>query len=231
MPSSISKEAATVRTPIFVRAMVTDAILEPLVARAIDHDTPAWHRLVTLLFPGIEEVAGRFRNTGRFSTVVDERRTVAVAVIDRLHRQEFDGLRRLRDVIDVGQDSAWPWVCRITQRKAYDHVRDHAENLGPDTPGGAPCFAEMVELSDEAEDLLPASVRVTDGIDAHHIWAHAESVLSPAELAALRLHVLGDSDKTIAETLHLPAAPAAYGLWHRAVDRLRYRFRREGGGR
>jgi hypothetical protein len=110
-------------------------------------------------------------------------------------------------------------------------VRDHDENLGPDEPGGAPRFARFVELPDEVEDLLPASVRVTDGIDARDIMAYAERVLPPAQLAAMRLHFLGDSDKTIAEALHLGAAPAAKALWYGAVARLRYQFLVKGGGR
>jgi len=219
-----------VRALKFVRAMVKSAVLGPLVARAIDDETPAWHQLVTLIFPGIEEVAGRFRNAGRLSASEDERRDIAVAVIERLRARELDGLRRLREVCAVGEDTAWPWICRVTQRKAYNHARDHAENLGSDEPGGAPRFATLVELPDEVEDLLPVSVRAIQGIDAHAVLACAERILSAPQLAALRLHLLGDSDASIAETLGLPGAPAAHALRHGAVKRLRYRFVVKGGG-
>jgi hypothetical protein len=219
-----------VRTLKFVRTMVKSSLLAPLVAGAIDHETSAWHGLVTLIFPGIEEVAGRFRNAGRLSTSEDERRNIAVAVIERLRERELDGLKRLREVCAVGEDSAWPWICRVTQRKALDHVRDHAENLGPDAPGGAPRFARLVGLPDEVEDLLPVSVRAIQGIDAHAVLACAERVLSPPQLAALRLHLLGESDASIAETLSLSGAPAAYALWHGAVVRLRYQFVAKGSG-
>ena len=52
-------------------------------------------------------------------------------------------------------------------------------------------------LPDEAEALLPASVRVHEDIDAHDILTYAEQVLSPPQLAALRRHLLGDSDEVI----------------------------------
>jgi hypothetical protein len=117
----------------------------------------------------------------------------------------------------------------VTQRKALDHVRDHAEHLGPDE-AGAPCFATMVALPDEVEDLLPVSVRANRRIDAHDVLAYAERVLSPSQLAALRLHLLGDSNAIIAETLGLPDASAAHARWHGAVMRLRYQFVVKGGG-
>jgi hypothetical protein len=117
----------------------------------------------------------------------------------------------------------------VTQRKALDHVRDHAENLGPDE-AGAPGFAKLVALPDEVEDLLPVSVRAIRHIDAHAILGHAERTLSAKQLAALRLHLLGDSEADIAAALHLPSARAAYALWHGAVMRLRYEFVVKGGG-
>jgi hypothetical protein len=185
---------------------------------------------VTLVFPGIEEVAGRFRNAGRLAASEDERRTIAVAVIERLRARELDGLRRLHDACEAGADTAWPWICRVTQRKAIDHVRAHPDNLGADRPEGAPQLAKLVELPEEVEDLLPDSVRVVDGIDAHAVLAFAERTLSAAQLAALRLHLLGDDDETIAGALGLSRASAARTLWHRAVDRLRYHFVTKGGG-
>jgi len=218
-----------VRTQTFVRSEVTSAKLAPLVEKAVERDVPSWQALVTRVFPGIEEVAGRYRNAGRLAASEDERRDIAVAVIHRLYCRDLDGLKRLKEVCAAGQDSAWPWICRIAQRKAYNHARDHAENLGPEVPGGAPRFARLVELPEEVEELLPASVRVADGIDVHDILAYAESVLSPPQIAALRLHLVGDSDALIAATLALPAAPAAYALWHGAVRRLRYRFNDKGG--
>jgi DNA-directed RNA polymerase specialized sigma24 family protein len=218
------------RTPVFVRTKVLSAHLAPLVARAIEHDESAWHELVTILFPGIEEVAGRFRNAGRLSSSVDERRSIAVAVLARLREPDFDGLKRLHEACAAGPDTAWPWICRVTQRKAYNHVRDHPDNLGPDRPEGAPPLARLVELPEEVEDLLPASVRVVDGIDAHAVLAFAERMLSPRQLAALRLHLLGDSDETIAGALGLSSASAASTLWHGAVKRLRYHFVEKSSG-
>ncbi len=157
------------RTPKFVRSEVTSAKLAPLVEKAIERHVPAWHALVVRLFPGIEEVAGRFRNAGRLAGSVDERRNVAVQVIERLQARELDGLKRLREVCAAGQDSAWPWICRIAQRKAYDRARDHDENLGPDAPGGAPRFARLVELPDEVEDLPP---RLGPGSGRHRRARH-----------------------------------------------------------
>ena len=212
------------RTLKFVRDQVKSSILAPLVERAIERDVPAWHGLVTRLFPGIEEVAGRIRSAGRSLTTADERRDIAVTVIDRLQARDLDGLKRLKGVCAAGVDTAWPWICRITQRKVYNHARDRAENLGPGE------IVRLVPLPDEVEALLPASVRVHEGIDAHDILAYAERVLSPPQLAALRRHLLGDSDEVIAEAMGLPVPRAAYALWHGAVMRLRYRFVVKGGG-
>jgi DNA-directed RNA polymerase specialized sigma24 family protein len=219
-----------VRTPVFVRTTVRSANLAPLVEKSIEHDVPAWQELVTVLFPGIEEVAGRFRNAGRLSSSVDERRSIAVAVIERLREPDFDGLKRLHDVCAAGPDTAWPWICRVTQRKAIDHVRGHPDSLGRDRPEGAPQLARLVELPEEVEDLLPASVRVIDGIDARAVLVVAERVLPQRQLAALRLHLLGDSDETIAAALGLSSASAAWALWHGAVKRLRYYFVEKSGG-
>jgi hypothetical protein len=226
----LDEEVSTVCTLKFVRSMVRSAILAPLVARSLDGDMRAWQELVTLIFPGIEEVAWRYRNVRRLPTSEDERRNIAVAVIERLRARELDGLERLRAACALGEDSGWPWICRVTQRKALDHVRDHAENLGADETG-APRFAKQVALPDEVEDLLPVSVRAHRHIDARTVLGYAERNLSPKQLAALHLHLLGDSEADIAAALHLPAAHAAHALWHGAVARLRYRFAREDGGR
>ncbi len=48
-------------------------------------------------------------------------------------------------------------------------------------------------------------------------------------MAALRLHLVGDSDAEVAATLALDTPRAAYALWHGAVGRLRYRFNEKGG--
>jgi hypothetical protein len=103
----------------------------------------------------------------------------------------------------------------MTQRKALDHVRWQAENLGPDE-AGAPCFAAMVALPDKVEDLLPVSVRAIRGVDARAVVTYAERELSPRQIAALRLHLLGDSEEESAAVLHLPSAHAAHALWHGA---------------
>ena len=224
------KKPATPASLKFERAMVKSAILAPLVARSLEHDLWAWQELVTLIFPGIEEVAWRYRNVRRLSTSEDERRNIAVAVIERLRARELDGLERLRAACAVGEDSAWPWICRVTQRKALDHVRDHAENLGRDETG-APGFAKLVALPDEVQDLLPVSDRAIRHIDAHTVLAYAESNLSARQLAALHLHLLGDGEAEIAAALHLPSAHDAHKLWQGAVARLRYRFARDDGGR
>jgi hypothetical protein len=216
-----------VRTPAFDRSQVLSASLAPVVKKAIEHDVPAWHEVVTRLFPGVEEVAGRFRNAGRLSTSEDERRAIAVAVIARLHEREFDGLKRLHDACAAGPDTAWPWVCRVTQRKARDHVRAHPDNIGPD---GAPQLARIVELPEDVEDLLPDSVRTQDGVDAHDVLAFAERSLPEGQLAALRLHLLGDDDETIARALGLSRASAAAALRRCALQRLRYHFVEKGGG-
>jgi len=217
------------RTPIFVRTNVTSLALAPLVERAVDHHIPSWHELVARIFPGIEKVAGHLRYASHLSAAVDERRNVAVKVIERLQARELDGLKRLQEVCAAGEDSAWPWICRVTQRKALDHVRDHAENLGPDEQG-VPQFARLVELPEEVEDLLPASVRAFDGRDIENIVTYAERVLPEHQLAATRLHLLGDGDEAIAGTLGFSGPPAAYKAWHGAVMRLRYRFVVKGGG-
>lgn len=220
------------RTPKFERAKVKDSILEPLVAKAIEHHEPAWHDFVERVFPGFEKIAGRFRNTGRLSSSEDERRNIAVEVVHRLRRDDFEVLKRLGEVFGVGNDNddrGWPWLCRVAQRKALNYARDHAENLGPDGPGGAPRFAELVELPEEVEELLPPSVRVVDRVEAHEVLAYAERELRPAQLAALRLHLLGDDEEAIAGALGLPDAHAAHQLWQAAVRRLRYQFGEKGG--
>jgi hypothetical protein len=79
------------RTLTFVRAMVADSILKPLVDKAIDHHEPSWKRFQELIWPGILLVAGRYSNTGRLSLDEDERMNVGVIVIDRFARNGSRG--------------------------------------------------------------------------------------------------------------------------------------------
>lgn len=216
------------RTLTFVRAMVADPILKPLVDKAIDHDGPSWRRFQELVWPGILLVAGRYSNTGRLSLDVDERRNVGVIVIARFARNGFEGLKLLQGVLGTSGDSGWRWICCVTARKARDYEKTHAENLGPDSQG-MPRFVTPIPLTPEAQELLPASVRGADDADAHRIMAYAEQNLRPPQLAALRLHVIGEPDESIAEEMGLPGARDAYRLWHGAVSRLQYHFIVKGG--
>lgn len=217
------------RTLKFLRAMVADHVLKPIVERAIAGDPAAQELLQQILWPGLLRIASRWRGVEHLSDAEDASPEISLRVLERLFRNGLEGLKRLWEAIVLGGgDRGWPYICRMTQRKAYQFVRNHPEVIGQTEDGGAQ-LVSLVPLTEREEEMLPASDPIPDAIDARAIAEYAERTLSTDQLQAARLHFLGDRDVEIKEALHLPSPEVAQRLRRSAVARLRRRFAPEEG--
>jgi hypothetical protein len=203
--------------------VLTDALLEPLVAGSIEGNPQSWQELVAVVHPEIERMAGRWRWIARPEELEDACCDIALAVVDRLHAEDFRRLRLLHAVLVRRCGDGVPWLAVMARNTAFNYRRDHPENLRPEDPGEVP----LDSLPEGVEDTLPESVRIVRVVHAHEIMAFAERVLSPAQLQALHEWQVDEEYAEIAKHLGLRDAQAAELLVRSALWVLRRRNRKE----
>jgi DNA-directed RNA polymerase specialized sigma24 family protein len=198
-----------------------------LVTRTVAGDESARQALWVEAFPLICAKAATFRLASRLARSVDDRRDVAVDVLERLCAGGFVHLRDFLDDGGAGEGSFPKWLTTLASNATVSHVRAHPEHLGSTATGH--CWAPKVPVSPRLEGR---SRDPCPGIDARRILEQAPHLLTRAQLEALDLHLLGWSDEEIAGELGLADEHAADRLVHAAVNRLRRRFARgDPGGR
>jgi DNA-directed RNA polymerase specialized sigma24 family protein len=198
--------------------------IEPLVRRTLAHEPGAWEELWLALDPMIERLAGRWRVAGRLAACADARRDLVVRVMEKLQADGFRRLGKLLAALQKGEDAGRAWIAVTVRREALDHVREHAEYLGPAAGEGGSRWAALVQLPDGVEDQLPDSVRALPAIAAGEIAAYAEAHLDPEQLRALRLWLTGYEPAEMISLLGVDDGKEAASLIHRALENLRYRF-------
>ncbi len=206
------------------RAASSERPLEPLVRRALAREPGAWEELWLALDPAIEDLAGRWRVTGRLAGCADAGRDIVVRVMGKLQADGFRRLSKLHAALCKGEDAGRAWIALTTRREALDHVREHAEYLGGAAGEGGSRWAALVQLPDGVEDQLPDSVRTLPAVAAGEIAAYAEAHLDPEQLRALRLWLAGYEPREMMGALGVEDGEAAAHLLNRALENLRYRF-------
>jgi DNA-directed RNA polymerase specialized sigma24 family protein len=194
---------------------IDEALLEPIVARAIDGDVRAWQQTWLALDPVIERIAGRRRVTGRLADREDERRDVVVRVMEKLRANEGRLLRELHRWLQRRDGSFRPWFWKVVRNVAVSFARAHSERLARE---GDVRWAEHVEVPEELPDdrLDPLQVAAV-----HEILAFAACNLRPVQLAAIRLRMAGEDDESIARELRLSGPEAAARTVRSGLKRLR----------
>jgi hypothetical protein len=213
-----SRSRALARTPL------TNQVIEPLVRGTLEGDKRAWHAFWLAVDPRMEEIAGRWRVTGRLSDDEEERRNVVVLVMGRLEENRFARLARLHEVLVRGEVGGWPWISAVTRRTALNYARGHSENpLASGADAGRRLVASL-PVADGLEEQLPESARAPDIAEVHRIQAYAEQALKPHQWRALCLWHAGYEYHEIAKELGLAGKAAVCQAKDAAVKRLRYQF-------
>jgi|HubBroStandDraft_6_1064221.scaffolds.fasta_scaffold695889_1 DNA-directed RNA polymerase specialized sigma24 family protein len=196
------------RHPIAQAGLDEDA-LSDLVARSRGGDEAAWGKLWLALAPRIENVARRWRVTGRLSRCPDGRRDIVVRVMGELREDGFRRLAELGERLACRDGSSRGWLWKVARNAAVSHVRQHPEYLAP-VEGGPGRWADHVPISEAPEDEHPPMSRQ---IECRLILARSREMLDPAQRDALDGWLCDD-------------AGAAPRLVRSAVRRLRSRFGR-----
>ena len=179
--------------------------LEALVARCRAGDEEAWANLWLALAPLVENLARRWRVTGRLSQCPDQRRDMVTRVMGELREDGFRLLAALGERLSCRDGSFRRWLWTVARNAAISHVREHPEYLGR-RETGARRWANHVPLAEALEDASPPLSR---RIEVHRILTRARDLLEPAQLEALHGWLQGE---------------AATPLVRSAVERLRSRF-------
>jgi DNA-directed RNA polymerase specialized sigma24 family protein len=183
--------------------------LEALVARCRAGDEEAWAHLWLALAPLVENVARRFRVTGRLSRCPDQLRDMVTRVMGELREDGFRLLAALGERLSCRDGSFQRWLWTVARNSAISHVREHPEYLGR-REAGARRWANHVPLTEALEDVREdASPPLSRRIEVHRILTRARDLLEPAQLEALYGWLQGE---------------AATPLVRSAVERLRYQF-------
>jgi DNA-directed RNA polymerase specialized sigma24 family protein len=192
--------------------------LEALVERSRGGDEGAWRALWLALAPLVEQVAGRWRVTGRLSRCPDGRRDIVVEVMGSLREDGFRLLAVMGERLACRDGSFRRWLCTIARNAAICHVRAHPEYLGT-APSGAGRWARHVPIPAERPDERPSLIVQ---IEVRRILTRCPEILEPAQLDALCLWLRGDELAEIAVALELGEdAGAAKLLVRAAVKRIR----------
>lgn len=210
------------RVQKFVRAAVSNSILGPPVDRACEGDVPSWTRFVEIVYPGLWLIAGRWTREYRLVLREDEQANVVLAIIERLHDDNFRRLGGLREAIHLRNEGGWPWLATMAARTAVIYGRGHPENVGT---RAEPRLIGLEPLPLGVEETLPDSVRGERIAEGREIMARAAVVLSHPQLRAVRLWSVGWDFGEIADEVRLASAHDADLLVRSAINLLRRHLR------
>lgn len=198
--------------------------MDDLISQVIAGDTAAWHRLWSAVQPTVWAITGNWRITGAVSRREEDRKNIAVDVMERLRA---DDCRRLRAYLDGARrrpgSSFKAWLATVTARAAIDYVRAHPEFDDGRGTNREPRWFRVVPTANvdagAATDRDPV-LRAT----AHELLDRARRDLEPKQLSALAHWLEGRSHDEIASRLSLADGGEADRLVRAALKRLRDRF-------
>lgn len=203
--------------------------IDQLVASVADGEAGAWDRLWLLLEPLLSRMLRSARATGRLCGSEDDRRSILVEVMARLHDDEFRRLKLYLHACEQRPGLAFePWLRVVARRVAVDYIRGHSEYIDrrrQRTPASSP--GRWVELAPLAGDSLLVGDRpqYTNRGAAMKMLRYAYSNLPPDQLAAFELWIINTDFDAIAHQVGAADAKAAERLVRAALERLRRQFR------
>jgi hypothetical protein len=211
---------------------LSDSELANLVAyvpRVLDGDGSAWQELVTRLEPLLVQLLRRTRTLGPMRDNIDDCRAVMTNVLERLHKDDFRGLRLYQRWADAnpGKDFG-DWIRIVTVNIARDHVSsrlgvaERAEDAAPINKRMLNSLASV--LPDGDDHRLGFRPSVTHDQLARELLEYAARCLDPAQFLALRRWMEGASFDDLAAELHLATPRDADKLVRAALARLRRHF-------
>jgi DNA-directed RNA polymerase specialized sigma24 family protein len=172
------------------------------------------------------------RFLARLSRQEDDRRSVALAVMERLREADH---RRLKMFLEARRHdprlSFMAWLSVVAKRVGIDYQRAHPEYLDLRGQGGsAPGAWVEVEALRSEWRLAGKRPPVTAAGTAREMLDYARRELPPQQRQAVALWTQGASSAEIARSLGLAEAAAAERILRAALERLRRKFRTSGGG-
>ena len=194
--------------------------LESLVPPVLDGVAGAWHALWRALERPLDALLRRPAFLGPLAGNEDHRRSVIVAVMERL---AADGHARLRawQARSDGHPALLPWLAVVAKRVAIDHLRAQPEYVDGRGTGQGPRWHQPVTWTDGAA-TRPS---FTNEAEARRLLELAQEILEPPQREALGRWLRGEDWRAVGEAL--AATPKdAERLVRAALERLRRRVRK-----
>jgi DNA-directed RNA polymerase specialized sigma24 family protein len=208
------------------------ALLEPLVDRVLAGDEGAWQLLWQATEPRLDALLRRPGFLGPLAKSEDHRKNIVVDVLGALRA---DGYARLRKYADARRENPrlpfFAWLTVVAKRMAIDYMRrqneyvDRRREPGASSPGGW-LRQETLPADSQLGGQRPP---MTDRGTALELIGDAG--LDDRERDALARWTAGDGWDDIATALALEGPRTAEKLVRAALERLRRKFRDDGGGR
>jgi DNA-directed RNA polymerase specialized sigma24 family protein len=203
-----------------------------LVERACEGDEEAWQAAWRWIDPRISALIAQPRFLARLSRQEDDRRGVAVAVMEKLRESECRRLKMFLEARGAHPGlSFMAWLSVVTKRVGIDYLRAHPEYLDLRGQGGSATGA-WVEVQALPSEWRLGGTRppVTASGTAREILEYARRELPARQRQAVELWSQGASSAEIARALGLSEPAAAERMLRAALERLRRKFRTSGGG-
>ena len=190
-------------------------------------DAAAWQTFWEAIHPTVWAITSRPTITGPLARRDDDRRNIALLVMDRLRADEF---RRLRLFLEAararGASSSFrSWLATVTARAAIDYVRSHPEFADTRGKDGGERWVRIVAIS---ESHAPVAQADPERIAlAALVLERARAMLRSDQLSALLLWLQGEEHRDIAARMELDDEHEAERLVRSALKRLRDRLRED----
>lgn len=207
------------------------ASLAVYIPRVVAGDGPAWQELMTQLEPHLLQLLRRGRTLGPMRHNLDDCRAVMTAVLERLWKDDYRGLRLFQPWADAhpGKDFG-DWIRIVTVNIARDHVsaRLGAEQGEGEVPRNKRLMNTLASLLPREDDhRLGFRPSMTNTQLARELLEYAASSLDPVQFRALCRWIEGATFAELADELGLPTPRGADKLVRAALARLRRRFEGE----
>jgi len=210
-------------------AVVGDSHLATLavyVPRVVSGDGTAWHELVSALEPLLIRLLRRSRTLGPMRNNLDDCRAVTVNVLERLEKDDFRGLRLFQPWVEANPGKTFgDWIRIVTANMARDHVSSRIgqpKRADAETQLNKRLVNTLASFLADGDDLRLASKPSSTHVQlARELLDYAVRELDPAQFAALRRWLEGETFEELAGELGLSGPRDAERVVRAAVARLR----------
>ncbi len=197
---------------------------ERLAQRALSGPPAAFMHLVNAIWPEMMSLLATSRRLRLLAQSEDDRREIAVTVIEKLSRNDLHGLRSYQSWCERHPDKTFhDWIRIVLANAARDHQRGHRAQKEAEPP------LSPVRVLNEFTLTLPVDERgtrppVTAAQTARQLLEFAQQRLPPAQYAALTAWLRGESFEEIAAGADIGQAEDARKAVRAAVASLRREF-------